>query len=71
MVNYDIDEHSIMYDVADELLLPTLVFDSGHFVAYSRENDVWYRADDSVVSVVEPSQPEGFPYLCISERVGL
>ena len=52
-------------------LFPTPVIDSGHFVAYFREKDVWYRADDSVVSVVEPSHPKAFPYLCIFERVGL
>jgi hypothetical protein len=51
-------------------LFPTPIFDSGHFVAYFREKDVWYKADDSVVTVVDPSHAKAFPYLCIFERVG-
>jgi hypothetical protein len=49
---------------------PTPIFDSGHFVAYFREKDIWYKADDSVVTVVKPSYAKAFPYLCIFERVG-
>ena len=44
---------------------PTPIFESGHFVAYFREKDIWYKADDSVVTVVDPSYAKSFPYLCI------
>ena len=61
----------VEYVVTDDFSMPTAVIKSGHFVANFREGDVWYRADDSVLSVVEPSQPMAFSYLCIFERVGL
>ena len=51
--------------------MPTAVIKSGHFVANFREGGVWYKSDDSVLSVVDPTQPMAFPYLCIFERVGL
>ena len=51
-------------------MYPTPIFESGHFVAYFREKDIWYKADDSVVTVVDPSYAKSFPYLCIFERVG-
>jgi hypothetical protein len=49
----------------------TGVIDDGHFVAYFRENNVWYRANDSAVKVLLPCRPIPFPYICFLERSGV
>ncbi len=49
----------------------TGVIDDGHFVAYFRENNVWYRANDSAVKVFLPCTPIPFPYICFLERSGV
>ena len=61
----------VEYIGLDDMSLPTACIKSGHFVANFREGGVWYRADDSVLSVADSTEPKVFPYLCIFERVGL
>ena len=42
----------------------------GHFVAYFREGNSWYRATDARVRKLRGS-PQHFPYICIFERANL
>ena len=51
-------------------VIPNLAFTTGHFMAYFREKDDWYKADDSIV-IPTGKRPTAFPYICIFERVDL
>ena len=57
----------------DRDVTPRWTFITGHFVAYFREGDAWYKADDSAVTPTGTggAPPTDFPYICIFERVDL
>ena len=57
----------------DKDVMPAWTFITGHFVAYFRSGDDWYKADDSAVTLVGMggAPPTDFPYICIFERVDL
>jgi len=54
----------------DKDVTPCWTFITGHFIAYFREGDDWYKADDSTVTPTG-TPPTAFPYICIFERVDL
>ena len=54
----------------DEDVTPNWTLIDGHFIAYFREEDNWYKADDSIVTPTR-RPPAAFPYICIFERVDL
>ena len=62
----------VAYEGSDDVTL-NCTLTSGHFVAYFREEDVWYKADDSTVLPTEMggAPPTAFPYICIFERADL
>ena len=57
----------------DEAVTPSFAMISGHFVAYFREGDAWYKANDSTVTPTGTggAPPTDFPYICIFVRVDL
>ena len=62
----------VAYEGAEDVT-PTFTLISGHFVAYFKEGDHWYEANDSNVELTEMNgaPPIAFPYICILERLDL
>ena len=57
--------------IGDDNITPTWSFTSGHFVAYFREGDLWYLANDSLTrpaAMDGQAPPTAFPYICLFER---
>ena len=57
-VEYEV--HAYLVHVRDQHISVNRGMCQGHYVAYFRHDNVWYKADDSSVSRL-PSQPTDFP----------